>query len=70
MTQVDLWTTITGDASGSDPITAQRGAHFLKVIGRLKPGVTEERAQADADTIAARLAEQYPDTDSRPRDEC
>jgi len=62
---VDLWTTITGDASGSDPITAQRGAHFLKVIGRLKPGVTEERAQADADTIAARLAEQYPDTDSR-----
>ena len=62
---VDLWTTITGDASGSDPITAQRGAHFLKVIGRLKPGVTEEKAQADADTIAARLAEQYPDTDSR-----
>ena len=62
---IDLWTTITGDASGSDPITAQRGAHFLKVIGRLKPGVTEEKAQADADTIAARLAEQYPDTDSR-----
>ena len=62
---IDLWTTITGDASGSDPITAQRGAHFLKVIGRLKPGVTEEKAQADANTIAARLAEQYPDTDSR-----
>ena len=61
---VELWTTIAGDASGEEPITAQRGAHFLQVIGRLKPGVTEEQAQADLTTIAARLEQQYPDTNT------
>ncbi len=30
---VELWTTIAGDASGSEPVTGQRGAHFLQVIG-------------------------------------
>ncbi|HEY8225144.1 MAG TPA: ABC transporter permease [Pyrinomonadaceae bacterium] len=63
--EIDLYTTISGDASGDSPITAQRGAHFLRAIARLKPGATEEQAQADVDTIAARLEQQYPDTDSR-----
>ncbi len=58
---VELWTTIAGDASGSDPVTDQRGAHFLRVIGRLKPGVTQEQAQAELTAIAARLEQQYPD---------
>src|SRR5689334_7333816 len=58
---VELWTTIAGDASGKEPVTNQRGAHFLQVIGRLKPGVTREQAQADLTTIAARLEQQYPD---------
>ena len=40
-----------------------RGGHFLKVIGRLKPGVTLPQAQADLDAIAHQLAEKYPDTD-------
>jgi putative ABC transport system permease protein len=40
-----------------------RGGHFLKVIGRLKPGVTVPQAQADLDVIAHQLAEKYPDTD-------
>ncbi len=40
-----------------------RGGHFLKVIGRLKRGVTLPQAQADLDAIAHRLAEKYPDTD-------
>jgi putative ABC transport system permease protein len=62
---VELWTTIAGDASGEEPITAQRGAHFLGVIGRLKPGVTEEKAQAEITAIAARLEQQYPDTNTR-----
>jgi putative ABC transport system permease protein len=60
----DLWTTIADDASGSSPVTAQRGAHFLQVIGRLKPGVTESSAQAEADAIGARLEQQYPDTNT------
>ena len=62
---IDLWTTIAGDASGAEPVTTQRGAHFLRVIGRLKPGVSEAQALADADTIAKRLEQQYPDTNTR-----
>ena len=62
---VELWTTIAADASGKTPVTTQRGAHFLRVIGRLKPGVTLEQAQADVTTIASRLEQQYPDTNTR-----
>jgi len=40
-----------------------RGGHFLKVIGRLKPGISLAQAQADLDVIAQQLAEKYPDTD-------
>ena len=61
---LDLWTTIADDASGSEPISAQRGAHFLHLIARLKPGVAETQAQAEADAIAARLEQQYPDTNT------
>ncbi len=61
---VELWTTIAGDASGSDPVTAQRGAHFLRVIGRLKSGVSPEQAQAELTAIASRLEQQYPDTNT------
>ena len=61
---VELWTTIAGDASGEEPITAARGAHFLQVIGRLKSGVTKEQAQSELTTIAARLEQQYPDTNT------
>ena len=62
---VELWTTIAADAAGSDPVTNQRGAHFLRVIGRLKPGVTHEQAKAELVAIAARLEQQYPDSNSR-----
>jgi putative ABC transport system permease protein len=61
---VELWTTVAGDASGKEPVTEQRGAHFLHVIGRLKPGVTQEQAQADVNTIGSRLEQQYPDTNT------
>ncbi len=61
---VELWTSIAGDASGKEPVTAQRGAHFLRVIARLKPGVSKQQAQAELTTIAARLEQQYPDTNT------
>jgi putative ABC transport system permease protein len=39
-----------------------RQSHLLVVVGRLKPGVSLDRAQADLDVIAARLAEQFPES--------
>jgi putative ABC transport system permease protein len=57
---VELWTTIAGDTG----MTTQRGAHFLGVIGRLKSGVSQGQAQAEVNTIAARLEQQYPDTNT------
>jgi putative ABC transport system permease protein len=39
---------------------ANHDSHYLRVLGRLKPGVTLAQAQADLDTIAARLTAQYP----------
>lgn len=41
-----------------------RGAHFLEVVGRLKPGVPLKQAEAELDTITTRLAQQYPDTNT------
>lgn len=37
-----------------------RTAHNWRVIGRLKPGVPMERAQADVGTIERRIKQQYP----------
>jgi putative ABC transport system permease protein len=38
-----------------------RGAHFLGVIGRLRPGVSEEAARDELGIIGARLEQAYPD---------
>ncbi len=65
----DLWTTMSGEpglvdvAPGDDkPLSEQRGAHFLNVIGRLAPGFTVQQANADAAGIGAALEKQFPDT--------
>jgi putative ABC transport system permease protein len=42
-----------------DPARYTRGIQFLRVVARLKPGVTIERANAEMSTIAARLAREY-----------
>ncbi|MDQ2855220.1 MAG: ABC transporter permease [Acidobacteriota bacterium] len=56
----ELWIPMTFDVR---PQMKQRKAHFLRPIGRLKPGVSIAQAQADTDSIARRLEEQYPETD-------
>ncbi len=44
------------------PNGAGRGSRNLGVVARLKPGVSEDRAQAELSVIAHRLEQQYPDT--------
>jgi predicted permease len=62
---VDVWSTMAVFAVSLDPdgpITAQRGAHFLNAIGRLKPNFELAQADADAAAIGGALIKQYPDT--------
>jgi putative ABC transport system permease protein len=40
----------------------ERGWHYVRVIGRLAPGITEQQARTELNGIAARLAEAYPKT--------
>ncbi len=44
-----------------DPKQLNRGPHYLRVVGRLKAGVTLVQAQAEMSAIAARLAQEYPE---------
>ena len=54
----DLWTPLTiGPEAAND-----RGNRYLRVMARLKPGVTIQQAQVEMDTIARRLALEYPKT--------
>ena len=55
-----LWTTLADDATDKEPITAQRGAHMVDLVGRLKPGISVAQANADLNVIAKSLAAQYP----------
>lgn len=44
---------------------ASRGNHYLEVIGRMRAGVRLEQARAEMATIMARLAQQYPEENTR-----
>ncbi len=57
---MDLWMAMGSAVDAASQ--AERGSHFLKVIGRLKDGVALEKANAESAEIAAGLAKQYPDT--------
>jgi putative ABC transport system permease protein len=37
-----------------------RDSHFIRMVGRLKPGVTIQQCDVEMKTIAARLEQQYP----------
>ena len=53
--QVDIWVPLA-----LNPQKLQRGAHILRVIARLQPGVKLPQAQAELNVIGANLAQQYP----------
>src|SRR4028119_2380950 len=42
----------------------ERGNHYVRMLGRLKPGVSFAQANAELAAIASRLEKQYPDTNS------
>jgi len=61
----DYWTTLAVENDGTPRAhTANRGNHSMAVMGRLKPGVTISDGTAEMQAIAARLAKQYPDTNT------
>ena len=56
--EVVCWT--THRFGGRHYQDSQRTAVSLRVIGRLRPGVTTEQARSELDVIAARLEQQFP----------
>ena len=54
-----VWTTVAGEGAN----LPERGAQILRAVGRLKPGVSIESAQADMTRLAANLAQEYPQSD-------
>jgi putative ABC transport system permease protein len=41
-----------------------RGSHFLRLVGRLKPGANIRQASAEVSAVANRLQKQFPDTNT------
>lgn len=54
---IEAWTPLA-----FEPTQLNRSFRFLTVVARLKPNVSLEQAQADMDSVARRLKQQYPRT--------
>ena len=55
--ELELWVPVSHGVA----FTNRRG-HYLNVIARLNPGITPQQAQAEMNTIASRLEQQYADS--------
>lgn len=58
---VDLWVKMPVEQGG---LFTRRGARILYAIGRMKPGVTVDQAQADMTVLASGLQQEYPKTNA------
>jgi putative ABC transport system permease protein len=60
---MDFWVPISmaEELRRNPNILADRGSHWMGVIGRLKPGVSMAQASAEMSAIAARMNQAYPD---------
>lgn len=58
----DYWIPVVNELDAES--LQNREGRALTVLGRLRPGVTPERAAADLSAIAAQLAQEYPTTDT------
>jgi putative ABC transport system permease protein len=59
----DVWISVAQDPLFG-PLISEPGARLVVGIGRLKPGVSLTQAQAEMDTLGARLAKEFPAQDS------
>jgi putative ABC transport system permease protein len=69
VTRIDMWVPImfSGPGARANRMVTESGqlvrnVHWWGAVGRLKSGVTADRAQTDLETVAAQLAQAYPDT--------
>jgi putative ABC transport system permease protein len=60
LSQADVWFPAPFQNQGM----RSRRSHFLRPVGLLRRGVTISQAQAELNTIAARLGREYPDTNA------
>lgn len=60
---IDIWRPMEYSAGFRNSVSFRR-AHSLRVIARLKPGVTREHANAQLQAVVARLAHDYPETNA------
>jgi len=58
--RTEIWVPLALDLANEN-----RGGHYLGAIGRLKRGVSLEKAETEMIGIAARLEKQYPDSNSK-----
>jgi putative ABC transport system permease protein len=63
--QIWLSTAFAHESSdGGRPEAEVRGAHFMDVFARLRPGVTRQKAQSEMSAIGATLQKEYPATNA------
>ncbi|HSR50592.1 MAG TPA: ABC transporter permease [Acidobacteriota bacterium] len=60
-----LWTPSEWDPEVYGVAVWTRRAHWVTVVGRLKPNVSRQEASQELQTIAARLQEEYPETNEQ-----
>lgn len=60
-----LWLTMAEDArvetAEDTPMSAQRGAHFIQIVGRMRPGSTLKGVQAEFKSLGVALAQAHPE---------
>ena len=59
----DVWISVLQDPLFG-PLASKPGVRLLGVVGRLKAGISPEKAQAEMSTLGVRLAKEFPAQDS------
>jgi putative ABC transport system permease protein len=59
-----LWAPLPLQDGNSYGLPVNRHSRYLQVVGRLRPGVTPERAAAELDALGRRLSTEFPDSNA------